>query len=505
MIRKMAKLVFVPVLAVAVAACGGNEPEGQGAGSSSPSASGGASSPSSKPELRVLMQYSAFDPNQEYTAKVITEKTGYPVNYEMLPAENADEALNLLVLNEEPYDVMKLNAAQFYNLASSGALEPLDDLVQQLGPNIRQAIAPASWESAKIDGKIYGIPETGAGIAISEELVVRQDWLDELGLSMPTNTDELYEVLKAFKEKKNVIPLTGSKDAISSLLGDIAATFGVTTDWTDVNGTLVHQVETQGMRDFLTYMNKLYSEGLLDIELPLNTNAKAIEKFSGGQAAMFKIAWYNSPATINALTENFPDARVSLVPFLKDKEGKATVYAQSGTTWYAVVPKFAKNKEDAIKFLDAKLQKDVFIELAIGKEGVHHEVKDGAYYPILPAFNDDLNNASAFMTGVDETNYPAYWQARVRKDPILQSYFEKIQANAEGLIVTDPLALAPPIPEVAKNKLNLMQLQLDYMINFIAGTEPMSNYDAFLERWREQGGAEMTEGANNWYKSSKSP
>ncbi|REK62506.1 MAG: ABC transporter substrate-binding protein [Cohnella sp.] len=496
MIRKLAKFAFVPALALTVAACGGNEPKGETA-----SGSGGSSS---KPGLRVLMQYGQFDPNQDYTAKVISEKTGYSVSYEMLPAENADEALNLLVINKEPYDVMKLNATQFFNLASSGALEPLDDLIDRLGPNIRQAIAPASWESATLDGKIYGIPETGAGIAISEELVVRQDWLDELGLKMPTNTDELYGVLKAFKEKKHVIPLTGSKDAVSSLLGDIAAAFGVTTDWVDVNGTLVHQVETEEMKAFLAYMNKLYSEGLLDIELPLNTNAKAIEKFSSGQAAMFKIAWYNSPATINALTANFPDARVSLVPFLKDKSGKASVYAVSGTSWYAVVPKFSKHKEDAVRFLDAKLQKDNFKEIAIGKEGVHHEVRDGNYYPILPAFNDDLNNASVFMTGVDEANYPAYWQARVRKDPILQSYFENIQANAEGLIVTDPLAPAPPIPEVARNKLNLMQLQLDYMINFIAGAEPLSNYGAFLEKWREQGGAEMTEGANNWYKTAKS-
>jgi len=499
MVKKLSVLLMGALLVGAVSACGGNDSNGEA--SSSSAASGGKGS---KPELRMLIQYSRFDPAQDYSAKAISTLTGYPIKFDMLPAENADEKLNLLVINKEPYDLMKLSAPQFYNLASTGALEPLDDRIEQLGANIKNSISDKSWESAKIDGKIYGIPETGSGVSVSEELVVRQDWLDELGLQMPTNTDELYTVLKTIKEKKNVIPLTGSKEAVSSLLGDIAAAFGVTTDWVDQNGTLVHQVETPQMKEFLAYMNKLYKEGLLDVELPLNTAAKVMEKFANGQAAMFKLAWYNAPNAINALKANEPNAKVSLVPYLKDKSGKATVYAVTGTTWYAVVPKYAKHKDDAVKLLDAKLQPDVFKELAIGKEGVHHEVKDGKYYPILPKFNDDLSNASVLMTGVDEKRYPDYWAARVRKDPTLQSYFESMQKNAEGLIVTDPIALAPPIPEVAKNKLNLLQLQVDWMVNFISGTEPLSNYDAFISAWKEQGGEEMTKGANEWYKSAKS-
>ena len=38
----------------------------------------------------MLMQYSRFDPNKDFMANFIKEKTGYDVNYEMLPAENFD-------------------------------------------------------------------------------------------------------------------------------------------------------------------------------------------------------------------------------------------------------------------------------------------------------------------------------------------------------------------------------------------------------------------------------
>ena len=137
--------------------------------------------------------------------------------------------------------------------------------------------------------------------------MVRQDWMDELGLSTPTNTDELYNVLKTIKEKKNVIPLTVSNKA-PAIYGNIAATFGVFTDWKEVDGKLVHRAELPEMKEYLTFMNKLYKEGLLDTETPINTAQKSIEKFSGGKA-MYELPWWSAGTTIEALTKNFPEAK----------------------------------------------------------------------------------------------------------------------------------------------------------------------------------------------------
>lgn len=496
MLKKAALLLTVAALGVTTAACGGGK-ETQ-TGGTSPAPEGGA-----KPALRQLMQYGNFDPNKEFTAKTISEKTGYTVNYEMLPAENPDEKLNLLMANKEEYDVMKLSAPQFEKLATSGALEPLDDLLEKHAPNIKAAVDPAAWESAKVNGKIYAIPETGSGLAVGEELVVRQDWMDELGLKTPTNTDELYTVLKTIKEKKNIAPLTGSKDAKESIIGDIGAAFGVTADWVNQNGTLVHQVETPAMKEFLTYMNKLYKEGLIDQEMPINTSAKAIEKFSSGKAAIFKQAYWNAGTTEKALKKNDPNAKTAIIPFLKDKSGKASTFVKANTTWFVTIPKVSKHKEDAMKFLDLKLKPDNFIEIAIGKQGVHHEIKDGKYYPILPKFNDELNNGSGFLTGVDYKKYPGYWQARVRKDPVLQAFFEQINKNAEGIMVTDPLAKAPPIADISKNKQKLDKFQTDSMLKFISGSDSLANYDQFLAKWKADGGEAMTKAANDWFKTAK--
>lgn len=507
--RKKPVFALMTAFALTLTACGsgGNSPSSSP--SSSPSENTGSEATASpttdaggkKPELTMLMQYGLFDPNEDPVSKYITEATGYPVKYEMLPAENADEKLNLMVANKQNFDVMKLGSAQFYKLATEGALEPLDDLIEQLGPNIKAAIKDDSWNSAKINGKIYAVPETGSGISVGEELVVRQDWMDELGLAMPTTTDELYEVLKTIKQAKGVIPLTGTKD---SIYGDIATAFGVVNDWNDVNGSLVHKAELPEMKDFLTYMNKLYSEGLLDPEMPINTSAKAIEKFSSGKAAMYKLAWWSATSAEAALLQNFPDAKIGVIPYLKGKNGEAKVGVNLATTWFIAVPKASKLKEDAIKLIDAKLEKETFKGLAIGQEGVHHELKDGKYYPILPKFNDDLTNGSVFMTGVDEHNYPTYWQARVRKDPVLQAYYEAFQANAANTtIVVDPLSTAPPIDAVSKNKQKLTKMLDDQVLMYIAGSEKIDNYDTFLAKWRAEGGEEYVKAADEWYQSTK--
>lgn len=502
MIKKTVSVLSIAALAATVAACG-NGGDTQTSGGSTPSTGGTAPAVDAnkpKPEFKALLQYGRYDPNAEFVAKFLNEKTGYKVTYDMLPVENFDEKLNLLMANKEPYSFMILNASQYSKLAASGALEPLDELVNKYGTNLKSVIGQASWDGAKLDGKMYGIPNTGSGAVVNMGMFVRQDWLDELGLKVPTTRDEFYTMLKTIREKKNVIPLTGGK---SPMVEQIATTFGLTTSWNVTDGKITHLVENPKVKDYLTFMKKLYDEKLIDPEWSINQSNKVIENFTGGKAAMMANGYYNAPTITTALTKNFPNGKISILPPLKGDNGKTAAIGSTGISWYTVIPKWAENKEETVKYLDLKLDKEIFKTSAIGEEGVHHKVENGNYIPILPKFNDELNNASNFLTAVDEKNYPIYWQARVRKDPILTDAYTKIQENAKGSVVTDPLALAPPIEGIAKNSQKLNKLMEDTFIKFIVGAEPIENYDKFLAQWKADGGDEMIKAANDWYASAK--
>ncbi|RXZ83559.1 extracellular solute-binding protein [Paenibacillaceae bacterium] len=489
-------LTFVLMASLAAGCAGGGNKEKVNNGSKESESNTGG-----KPVLRELVQYSRFDPNNDVVADFLEEATGYEVKYDMLPVENENEKLNLLMANQEPYDFMKINQVQFEQLAASGALEPLDDLLAQYAPNMTKKISEASWNGVKLDGKILAIPESG-GIGVGQALVYRQDWLEELNLQEPTTIEELIHVLREVKDKKKVIPLSGGKDPFQGEIGSAMGwQYGLANQWKVEGDKVIHMVEDPATVKYLTVMNELYNEGLLDPEWAINQSNILIERFSSGQSFMYREGWWNAANINNALEANFPDAKIGILPPMKDEQGQAHGSASGGITSFTVIPKWAKNKEDAIKYLDLKLQDDIFIELAIGKEGVHHKVEDGKYFPILPIFDEQYGNASAMLNGVDEEIYPTYWQARVRKNPFVQNYYETYQNNAEGITYYDALTFAPPIVEISKHKQKLMKLAEDEFIKFITGSEPLSNYDQFLAQWKADGGDAMVKAANEWFAS----
>ncbi|WP_240941108.1 extracellular solute-binding protein [Paenibacillus sp. HB172176] len=515
--KKTAFIMMIIAMMLTVAACSGgnngnNGNNGNGsAGTNSANGTGdpGATSATDggsdnaltgdKPELRQLLPYNRIDPNSDYIANFLEEKTGYKVKYEMLPEEMPDEKLNLLMANKEPYDFMTLTKSQFFNLAEAGALEPLDDLLDQYGPNMKAGIMDETWKAATLDDKIYAIPQAGTGTAASMNLVMRKDWLDELGLAVPTTRDELYNVLKTIKEKKKVIPLVGYE----SIEPNIARTFGIANPWEEVDGKLIHQAENPRMSEYLAFMNKLYKEGLIDSEWPINTGSKVIEKFSSGQAAMMSLAWWSAPSMVGALKKNFPDAELVTLPYLPQDNGKAVIGVNTGITYFIAIPKWSKNKEHAVNLMNEKLEPALFKELVIGEEGVHHKFEDGKYFPILPKFNDDLNNGSYFLTGVDERTYADYWQARVRKDPVLQGYYDQFQEQAKGLFIIDPMSNAEPIPSIAEHTQKLAKFTEDTFLTYIAGSASLDTFESYLAQWKADGGEEMVNDANAWYAAHK--
>lgn len=85
-----------------------------------------------------------------------------------------------------------------------------DNLVMDLTPYIEnetlkfdnyEDILPSFRDAATINGKIYGMPFNKS----TEVLWYNKTMLNELGLKVPTNYDELVQVSKAIKEKKGIV------------------------------------------------------------------------------------------------------------------------------------------------------------------------------------------------------------------------------------------------------------------------------------------------------------
>jgi len=453
-----------------------------------------------KVTLKHLGAFSEFDPNTDPVAEALKEKTGYDVEYFMLPAENAIEKLSLEISGGTSYDSIKMNSPEYNLLTAQGALMPLDDLIDQYGPNIKKAIGEDSWNAAKVDGKIYGIPEKNSADNINLSIGVREDVLAELGLEVPKTIDEFYNALKTIKEETDMIPLALSSDYI--FIPTIQSAFGIETNWKEIDGNLVSKVEQPGFKDYVDFMVKLYEEGLIDPDMPVNNKGNSMEKFTNGTAAMKVMAWWDAPKAIPALEENVPGAKVAYIQPLIGKDGQQGIMKDRGISWYTAIPKTAKNAEEAIKWIDAKFAEDTFKYFTIGEEGVHHTVQDGKYFPVLPTFFDERNRSSWYLSGIDETNYPIYWAARVRKDENMSNAYDEFM-KAQSVASFEPLGFAPALEDLAKYEKSLATLVNDSVLNFIAGEGNTEGFDEFVQKWNTSGGQASTQAANGWYNTSK--
>ncbi|MBB6673461.1 extracellular solute-binding protein [Cohnella nanjingensis] len=499
-------------LAVSVSACG---PSKGASPSADPSASMGASAAATtggkeaKPQLHALNIWMKDDYNTYPVAKLIEEKTGYKVKYDMLPQDKANDKLNLLMASGESYDLVTIGGDRslYGDYAKKGALVDLGPLIEQYGPNIQDKLSQDSLDALKIDGKIYGIGNRSSAFA-SYGLMIRTDWLEKVGMQAPATVDEFTQVLKAFKEKDpggngdKGYPFTITGD--SPMVTDLMGAFNLANYWTDIDGKLVPPPLNPGFEGYLNYMAGLYKDGLLDKEFAVNKDATMKEKFTSGKIGVVSLGWWDIPTVTDALQKNFPDAKIAYLPALKGPDGKMGLGMGGGFDRISFIPKSSKHPEDAIKWINAKLDDDLFKEIAIGEEGKHYTVKDGAYSPILPAFNDERNQANNYLTGVDEKNYPIYWQARVKKDMRLYEGFNYLNnvLPAEARLV-DPLALAPSMPINSKNSAAMTQLLNDYMVKVFVGEEPVSGLPDFIKKFNATGGQENEVEINAWYATVK--
>lgn len=168
---------------------------------------------------------------------------------------------------------------QLLEFGKEGVFIALDDMLREYAPNYCAIIdARDDWGAVtSSDGHIYSLYEISKpNVGNTPHMWINQQWLDNVGLSMPTNADEFYNVLKAFKEQdadgdgdpNNEIPWIASSDITP--VEDILPLFGFNMQgWWDpwVVSEDGESIEffpaTERYKEVLAFITKCYDEGLL--------------------------------------------------------------------------------------------------------------------------------------------------------------------------------------------------------------------------------------------------
>ncbi|WSQ13836.1 sugar ABC transporter substrate-binding protein [Streptomyces sp. NBC_01231] len=176
--RRLAAAITVAGLTFGTAACG----------SGSDSAGGGGPN--------TLEVWTRSNPDSAATYDRVfaafTKKTGIKIDYQ--PVVNFDQQLQSRASTKDLPDVMINDTALMGSYQSQGLLKPIDP-GSIAGSD---QITDKSWSSTVgLDGKHYGIPYSRQAMT----LMIRKDWLRELGLQTPTTWQEMLTVAKAFAAK----------------------------------------------------------------------------------------------------------------------------------------------------------------------------------------------------------------------------------------------------------------------------------------------------------------
>ena len=403
-------------------------------------------------------------------AKTIQEYTGYDVTYTQAPADAADRqtAVTNIFMLKQDYQGVKVSKEEFYTLLASDALRPITEYVNA-STNLKEQISELGWSTASKDGEIYGVPQKDAMALNDTAICFREDWLEEYNKENPEDeipvpseengysmtTSDFKKMLLYFKEKvpQGGYPMT--VDVNNVYVENILPAFGIYQEWADVNGTLTYIVDQPGFEDYMTYMEDLYDSGLIYYQSTSEDKGavKALQERTTGAG---KIAHWNAYAVETALSteadpSNVTDDAIGYISALvpDDCRGDAEavrVFAKAAYSYYTVFPVYTTDEQTAavIDWIDKKLDKDFFVELTLGTEGETYEVRDGEYYPILPAFNDKQGYSDKFMDGTREEDYSKYWLCRTRKTAAQGKMFSRANYNIDKTGIQNPIVLMPP-------------------------------------------------------------
>ncbi len=221
-------------------------------------------------------------PENEYTLWM-EEKFGVKIEWVAVPNQERKQKQNLLLASGDYPEIFwagDFNNAEQMRYGGEGVLQPLNDLIAQ-APDILAAFEFKPYFRPEIttpDGNIYTLPhfEECYHCSVRQKLWMNTTWLDTLGLEMPDTTEDLENVLLAFKDQDpngngeaDEIPLTGATGTWSADVYDYPMNPFIYNDgssylYMNHNKEVDFNANKPEWRDGLAYMRRLYSLGLID-------------------------------------------------------------------------------------------------------------------------------------------------------------------------------------------------------------------------------------------------
>lgn len=468
--------------------------------------------------------------------KELEEATGIHLEWQTCASsDNVQEKLSTMFASGEMPDIIltgvssgnRYDKATEQALGEQGLVLSLNDYLDTVSVGYKQAFEEIDGLKEYIttpDGNIYSLPNIDGSLHVqyNMKLWINTQWLDNLGLDMPTTTEEFYEVMKAFKEKdangngdpNDEIPLsTVTSGAGTQLDGFLMNPFQLTSETNKLyvdNGKVTFAPAQEGYKEGLKYLNQLYAEGLLNPESFTQDKNNQVNVNEAGDECVIGAFLAQRPGyACDLSTEPYSkkwEQYQSLAP-LAGPDGQCVaswnpyVMFQSGMTF---ISSSCTNPEAAFRLLDY-ISTQTY-RSSLGIEGVHYELLDagttelgldGETKALYKRTNADTTNQSLGQLvalvrtpeflAAEATNPNPYAEdvkpLNGRQVVMYKASLEhqKVQQSQDS-VMPDLYMSQADSSEMSLIKTNVMDTQKEYMVQFITGAKNIdSEWDSYLK------------------------
>ena len=405
------------------------------------------------------------------------------------------------------------------------------------------------WEQAgeeifypgTFDGQIKTLPwvQDARGSANSF-IYIREDWLEAVGKQVPTNLDELTDVMRAFKN--NIDGAYGLVIGASGMFDGACGIFdmhGVNPKrWYETEeGTLAYGLtNTEPMKAALRVLRDWYVEGLInndednDISVIGSLHYTSQEIMNGKAGMHFGT---NSMGFISNTLRKNKDARFVTVPLFAADGYELAIQTDSNAKMFYAVSAKCKYPEAVMKLYN------FYVETIIDEDGEYNFYNARSQYenssgeivedyalnqfaPIRTGKAFDIEQSLAVLdqiqTGNSEglsagdtvtfenywdaldngTNYKNYWTVEMYKDggvyEQLYDMFENANYSRDKFVGIPSDSMTATLGDIDSTAL------LD-AVAIIKGEQPVEYWDTAVDTWLSTGGQTITDEVNEWYKN----
>lgn len=432
----------------------------------------------------------------------IEKHTNLDISVTLPPNESYQEKLNIILSSGNLPDMLHVfDEVWVANYVKQGKLQQLDEYIDRYGTALKAKIPKEAWDKVTYDGHIYAVPSLNEVKGV-ELMYARKDWLDRLGLAPPRTLDEYERVIQAFTEDDP--DGNGKNDTIGLLLTEnlgrsspFFGAFGTQLDqWLERDGQLVYSNIAPETKEALAFLRRLYEHKWIDPLFPLNRTKNLEEKVAAGQVGLFSATWYDTRGPIELNKKRDPNAEWIPLDYPFGPRGEKGVYASSIVRGFNVVPVGSQHTAAVIRMLDF-----------IAGEG-HRDLKLGFENQIWTMQDGHM------VTNFDEHNkhfYRGIYSALVdvvepeldkqRLDSLGEQFHLYDNLERIGQHLMPDRFTGTPTPAMSKYRVKLEAMQ-DAFVSIVVGAQPLDAFDDYVERWKREGGDEITREVNEWYRSA---